>query len=111
MRRGSSTDEAEPTESAAMVAADAGRGAMKVDLSVLTPDNGQLPDTVALRFLRVEGTLPDYEKQLAGMFEIASIHRANRHFWREAAEYGQVRLALVELQLVLGNRSDSSLTN
>uniref|UniRef100_A0A1I8AME0 Myosin motor domain-containing protein n=1 Tax=Steinernema glaseri TaxID=37863 RepID=A0A1I8AME0_9BILA len=39
VRRGSSTEEAEPTEVAAMALADSGRGQVLLDLSVLTPGN------------------------------------------------------------------------
>ena len=62
VRRGISTDEAEPPEIAKMVAADMGRGNAKVELSILNAANEILPDEVVLRFLKFE-TMPDYSNR------------------------------------------------
>jgi len=115
VRRGSSTDEAEPPEVAAMVSGDTGRGQLRVDLSVLTANNEELPETVALRFLRFGGKLPDYETpwQATGPFDfkVTSIWHDNRDFWREAAKYAWVQSALIEVQFVMNNRSNVQLSN
>lgn len=116
VRRGSSTEEAEPTEVAAMALADAGKGQMRLALSVLTPANGALPAMVALKFLKLPRTLPDYEspRERLGPFDISMhdpMRRDNRHFWREYAEYARVKAALIEMKFVLKNSSETSLSN
>ncbi|CAN7730531.1 ATP-binding protein [Variovorax sp. LjRoot290] len=116
VRRGSSTEEAEPTEVAAMALADSGRGQVLLALSVLTPDNEVLPETVALKYLNFPEKLPDFESppERLGPFEIsvrAHMWHDNRDFWREYAEYARVNAALIEMKLVLKNRSETSLSN
>ena len=116
VRRGSSTDEAEPPEIFAMTQADAGRRDIQVDLSVLTPDNENLPDSFAVDYLQFPLPLPDYvsppEKgDPVDLHMRASMWYDNRNFWREAGEYVQMESALVEMQFVLLNRSEVQLTN
>jgi hypothetical protein len=116
VRRGSSTDEAEPPEIAAMMMADAGRGDMRVDLAALTADNANLPDTIQLSYLQFTEKFPDYEtpRRTVGPFEIeigASIWHDNRSFWREYAEYVRVDEGLIEMKFVLLNRSGTQLSN
>lgn len=117
VRRGSSTDEAEPTEAIAMASDDAGRGEIKVDLLVQTPDNADLPDTFAHDYLRFTERFPDYEKPRrvrSGPFDIdigGSIWHENSDFWREAGEYVRTERALIRIQFVLRNRSQVQLTN
>lgn len=116
VRRGSSTEEAEPTEVAAMALADSGRGQVLLDLSVLTPNNDVLPETVALKYLNLPEKLPDYESppEKLGPFEISvrsHIWHDNRDFWREYAEFSRVKAALIEMKFVLKNRSETSLSN
>lgn len=116
VRRGSSTDEAEPPEVAAMALADAGRQDMRVDLSVLTPDNDSLPDTFARRYLQFTEEFPDYEspQHARSPFEIdirPLIGHDNRHFWREYADYVRVNEGLILVKFVLLNRSEVQLSN
>ena len=113
VRRGSSTDEAEPPEITAMVLADTGRGDMRVDLSVLTPNNDNLPDAFAQSYLEFTESFPDYEspRRTGGQFEIASIWHDNRGFWREYAEYVRINEGGVEMKFVLLNRSEVQLSN
>lgn len=116
VRRGSSTDEAEPTEIGDMVLADSGRGAMQLDLSVLATDNGPLPETFALRYLQFSEKLPDYEsaRESDGPFGISMrspIWHDNKDFWREYAEYAVVDAALIEIKFLLLNRSETQLSN
>lgn len=116
VRRGSSTDEAEPPEISAMALADAGRGDMRVDLSVLTLDNSNLPDTFARRYLKFTEAFPDYEspRQTRGPFDIdisALVGHDNRGFWREYAEYIRMTEGLILMQFVLLNRSNVQLSN
>ncbi|GJG96822.1 ATP-binding protein [Cupriavidus pauculus] len=117
VRRGSSTDEAEPPEIAAMMLADTGRGNLRCELSVLTPTNEELGATLALSFLRFPEQLPDYEtprreKDPFGFqFTVPSIWRDNKDFWREYAEFARVQAALIEMKFILRNRSDVQLSN
>lgn len=117
VRRGSSTDEAEPPEIAAMALADAGRGDVRLDLSVLTPDNEELNATFALNYLQFPERLPDYESPrretgpFGFQFAAPSMWHDNKHFWREYAEYVRVQAALIELKFVLHNRSEVQLSN
>lgn len=117
VRRGSSTDEAEPPEIAAMALADAGRGDVRLDLSVLTPDNEELNATFALNYLQFPERLPDYESPrretgpFGFQFAAPSMWHDNKHFWREYAEYVRVQAALIEMKFVLHNRSEVQLSN
>ncbi|MGA7951799.1 MAG: ATP-binding protein [Thiobacillaceae bacterium] len=116
VRRGSSTDEAEPPEIAAMAMADAGRGDLRLDLSVLTPNNDNLPDTFAQRYLQFTEKFPDYEspRQAKGPLGIdirPLMERDNRDFWREYAQFVRVEERLILMQFVLLNRSEVQLSN
>ncbi|WP_207951325.1 helix-turn-helix domain-containing protein, partial [Cupriavidus sp. L7L] len=117
VRRGSSTDEAEPPEIAAMVLADARRGDLRLDLSVLAPNNEELNATFELNYLQFPEELPDYEspRRETGLFghqiAVPSIWRDNRDFWREYAEYVRVQAALIEMKFILHNRSAVQLSN
>lgn len=116
VRRGSSTDEAEPTEAIAMASDDAGRGEMKVDLLVQTLDNADLPDSFAHDYLRFTERFPDYEKPRtrSSPFDIdagISIWHDNRNFWREAGEFVRIECAMIRMQFVLRNRSQVQLSN
>ena len=116
VRRGSSTEEAEPTEVAAMALADSGRRQVLLDLSVLTPDNEVLPETFALNYFNFPKKLPNYESppEKLGPFEISvrgHMWHDNRNFWREYAEFVRVNGALIEMKFVLKNRSETSLSN
>lgn len=116
VRRGSSTDEAEPPEITAMMLADAGRGDMRVDLSTLTSNNDDLPDSFELKFLEFTEEFPDYKspRQSTGRYGIdvnSSIWRDNSSYWREYAEYVRVAEALIEMKFVLINRSETQLSN
>ncbi|MDQ6211705.1 AlbA family DNA-binding domain-containing protein [Achromobacter insolitus] len=116
VRRGSSTEEADPTEVAAMALADSGRGQVRLDLSVLTPENGALPEIITQQYLKFPLKLRDYESPPDtsgpyGMSLRAHMWRDNKDFWREYAEYARVNAALIEMKFVLKNSSETSLTN
>lgn len=115
VRRGSSTEEAEPTEVAAMALADFGRGRVLLDLSVLTPENEVLPETVTRKYLTFPEKLPDYESppERLGTLDVfrARIWHDNKAYWREYAEYARVNAGLVEMKFILMNRSEMSLSN
>ncbi len=113
VRRGSSTDEAEPPEIAEMVHIDVGRGTARVELSILASTGDKLPDTVARRFFRLE-QLPDYQsppERLPYGLGPVSFERENREYWRQAAEYIKTNLSLIGLQFELANRSEFALSN
>lgn len=113
VRRGSSTDEAEPPEITAMALADTGRGDMRVDLSVLSPNNDSLPDAFAQTYLQFTESFPDYEspRRTGSLFEVTSIWHDNRGFWREYAEYVRVKEGGIEMRFLLLNRSEVQLSN
>jgi len=113
VRRGSSTDEAEPPEIAKMIAADVGRGNAKVELSILDAANESLPDEMSLRFLQFE-TMPDYRSRNSDSpygFSVASLMRENQDYWRDVAEYLKTHLSMIGMQFELTNRSDFALSN
>ncbi|PKM20975.1 MAG: ATP-binding protein [Gammaproteobacteria bacterium HGW-Gammaproteobacteria-15] len=116
VRRGSSTEEAEPTEVAAMALADSARGHVQLELSVLTPDNKPIPEIVVLKYLNFSDKLPDYESppERLGPLEVSVRNLMwldNRDFWREYAEYVRVNAALIEMKFILTNRSEMLLSN
>lgn len=118
VRRGSSTEMAEPTEVGAMALADAGRGQVCLNLQVLTPENEPLPDSFALSYLRFTEDLPDFERPAPasrGPFGVhipqISLVSDNEDFWREYSEYIQVDLGHIQMQFVLQNMSDTQLSN
>lgn len=116
VRRGSSTDEAEPPEIAAMAIADSGRTEVNVDLSILTLHNDELPTSSAHRYLQFTEKFPNYEspRRTLGPFDIdirSPMSGDNRNFWREYAEYIQVSEAVIQMQFVLHNRSEVQLSN
>lgn len=115
VRRGSSTDEADPLEAGKMMLADAGRSDVKVDLSVLTPDNENISETYDCSYLHFPDRLPNYasppEKHDPMQISTRSFWHDNRDFWREAAEFVRIDSALVEMQFVLFNHSEVQLSN
>ncbi|MEI0863065.1 ATP-binding protein, partial [Pseudomonas aeruginosa] len=62
VRRGSSTDEAEPVETIAMANEDSGRGDLRIELSLLAPGNEELPNSFAHTYLQFTEKFPDFEK-------------------------------------------------
>ena len=115
VRRGSSTDEADPLEAGKMMQADIGRSDVKVDLSVLTSDNDNFAETFECSYLHFPDLLPDYvsppEKHDPMHIRTLSIWHDNRDFWRELGEFVRMKSALVEMQFVLFNRSEVQLSN
>ncbi|WP_426760330.1 AlbA family DNA-binding domain-containing protein [Enterobacter cloacae complex sp. 402C9] len=116
VRRGSSTDEAEPVETIAMGYEDNGRAEMKIELCLRTPDNDTLPLNFTHTYLHFTEEFPDFERpsKPLGPFDmpsVSSIYRDNRNFFREYAEYMRINKALIMLRLVLLNRSGVQLSN
>lgn len=115
VRRGSSTDEAEPTEVGAMALDAAGRGEMRLELAVLTPENTPLPSSLEREYLRFTEPLPDYESPKdygpLGLFPAPSIWHDNRDYWREYGEFARTTAAVIKVQFVLLNRSETQLSN
>ncbi|KKW50703.1 transcriptional regulator [Pantoea ananatis] len=116
VRRGSSTDEAEPIEIIAMGDEDNVSSEMKIELSLRTPNNDTLPLNFTHTYLHFTEEFPDF-KVLSnplgpfGMLDVSSVHRYNKDFWRECAEYMRINEALIMLRLVLLNRSGVQLSN
>lgn len=117
VRRGSSTDEAEPQEIHEMIKADSGQGDMRLSLSVLTENNENLPETIELRYLRFTERIPDYIVQKPQgslsslvMLEAQLVHD-NSDYWREYAKYIWVNESLIQMKFVLQNRSGVQLSN
>lgn len=116
VRRGSSTDEAEPVESAAMANEDSGRGDLKIDLSLVTPEIADLPSSFVHTYLQFTEEFPDFERprKPRGPFdppEFVGLDRDNSDFWREYAEYTRVNEALITMRFVLTNQSGVQLSN
>lgn len=114
VRRGSSTDEAEPSEVGSMALDAAGRGAMRLDLAVLTPENALLPTLHKRKYLTFTQPLPDYEspKEYShGLFRVPSIWHDNKDFWRDLAEFARIESAVIRIQFVLLNRSETQLSH
>lgn len=108
VRRGSSTDEAEPPEVAKMVATDTGRGDAVVDLVVTHPGDVPLQAKFERRFFTFD-RLPDYALPATkdDPFGLAAnlTYTANSRYWRELAEFAGVRASAVVLCYSLTNRS------
>jgi hypothetical protein len=116
VRRGSSTDEAEPPEIASMTNADAGRTEIHVRLDVLTANNQPLPDLVPAEYLRFIESFPDYKspEESASPFTLyrpISLVRDNRNFWREYGEFARIQASQILLRFVLHNLSAVQLSN
>ncbi|EMH4161741.1 ATP-binding protein [Pluralibacter gergoviae] len=116
VRRGSSTDEAEPVETIAMGHEDNGCAEMKIELSLRTADNDALPCKFIHTYLHFTEEFPDYESPSKpvnpiDMHSLSSFMRANRNFLREYAEYTRINKALIVLRIVLLNRSGVQLSN
>lgn len=118
VRRGSSTDEASPSEVAKMGRDDTEKGNPRIELSVQDEENRPLPNNFELSFLRFDSDeLPDYESNVrmdfgGGMVTtMPSLTPVNRHYWRDGAEYHSVLNRLIQVRLSLTNNSDFSLTD
>lgn len=119
VRRGSSTDEAEPQEIHEMIKADSGQGDMRIELSVMTEHNEALPDSVELRYVRFSERFPDYQSPkpvdtgslLSGLsFEMFPKYD-NGDYWRELGRFISLTEGAFQLKFVLANRSSVQLSN
>ncbi|PPE69485.1 ATP-binding protein [Caldimonas thermodepolymerans] len=114
VRRGSSTDEAEPIEIAAMAAADAGRGPVDVALDLITRDGEPFPGSFSLDFFEFTEQMPDYRSSRANAI-INPLRQGttldNEDFWRQLAEFARCYGALIEMRFALRNHSGQQLTN
>ncbi len=118
VRRGSSTDEASPSEVAKMGRDDTEKGKPHVELYIKNEQNLPLPNSFELNFLYFDpDELPDYENSVTlslggGMFTtMSSPGLSNRSYWRDAAYYHSVLNRLIQVRLSLTNRSTFSLTD
>lgn len=116
VRRGSSTDEAEPIEAIEMAKEDSGRGEVNVELSLMTSENEVLPSTLAHTYLEFIERLPDFKRQRQprGPFDMPNViglDRDNSDFWREYGKYSEVSNASIALRFVMTNRSSMQLSN
>lgn len=115
VRRGSSTDEAEPPEVAKMCMADAGHGIPDVYLEILAEDGTSFTTSLKRRFLNF-GELPDYESRHSRPYDplsfgVASMWHDRRDYWRDAAEYLKQHLAKIPIRFRIANRSTFPLSN
>ncbi|MBF8789668.1 helix-turn-helix domain-containing protein [Pseudomonas asiatica] len=116
VRRGSSTDEAEPIEAIEMAKEDDGRDEVSIELSLMTPQNEPLPPTLAHTYLQFIERLPDFKRQRQprGPFdlpEVIGLDRDNTDFWREYGKYSEISNACIALRFVMTNRSGIQLSN
>lgn len=113
VRRGSSTDEADPVEVARMGHFDAGRGSIGVDLLFLDSHDDPLPDAVDLRLLSFS-EIPDYASRRPSDsygFAMSSIWSDNRDYNRDCANFLVNYYSLIDVSFELTNRSAFSLSN
>jgi hypothetical protein len=98
-----------------MALADSGRGGVRVELSLRTPGNEELPNEFVRRFIGFAEEFPDYQSPRVdgplGMSLRSTLTYDNRDFWRECAEYIRVDEGLVLVQMVLRNSSAVQLSN
>lgn len=117
VRRGSSTDEAEPQEIHEMIKADSGQGDIRLSLSVLTENNENLPETIELRYLSFSEPFPDYvtpapQSNLSSLAMLSThLVHDNRNYWRECAKYISVNEGKIQMRFVLLNLSAVQLSN
>jgi hypothetical protein len=115
VRRGSSTDEAEPREIVQMTLEDSGRREMRVELLVLDRSNQKLAETFALTYLQFPDRLPNFESaQKANGADDVIFYQSgneNRNFWREYAKFARIRHACIEMKFVVQNVSQMQLSN
>lgn len=112
VRRGSSTDEADPIEVVKMTNFDAGRGAASVVVSVRDSHGDELPDVVEVTFLQFSN-MPDYaprRRSDASALISASLWTDNSRFYRQAAEFLARHYSVVDASFEIANRSGFSLT-
>jgi Putative DNA-binding domain len=112
VRRGSSTDEAEPPEVAKMANFDAGRGTASVEVSVRDSRGDEMPSVVDVTFLRFS-EMPDYaSRRRSDSMGLAAISMwtDNSRFYRQAAAYLAKHYAVVDASFEIANRSGFSLT-
>ncbi|GAA0709881.1 ATP-binding protein [Dokdonella soli] len=117
VRRGSSTDEASPSEVAKMGRDDTEKGRPRIELSIEDEQNRPLPNSFELTFIRFDNDgLPDYENNVrmnvgGVVHTMPSPVPVNRHYWRDGADYHSVLSRLIQARLSLTNRSDFSLSD
>lgn len=112
VRRGSSTDEAEPPEIAKMTIADAGRGTANVEVSVRDSHGDELPAVIDVIFLKFS-EMPDYaprrRSDISGLASI-SLWTDNSRFYRQAASFLAKYYSVIDVRFEIANHSGFSLT-
>lgn len=112
VRRGSSTDEAEPPEIAKMAISDTGRGTANVRVSIRDSHGDELPAVIEAIFLKFSN-MPDYapprRSDVLGMASI-SLWTDNSRFYRQAAAFLAKYFSLIDVQFEIANHSGFSLT-
>lgn len=110
VRRGSSTDEADPFEIIEMGKEDNERAEMKIDLSLQSPEYDTLPLIFTHNYLNFTEEFPDFKSTpKLGPFQL--FNSDNRNYWRDYAEYMRINEALIMLRIVLLNNSGVQLSN
>ena len=108
VRRGSSTGSASPREIAMMGAANVARGKAEVSLSFQTQENQPLPRTFEREFIIFPEDLPDLALDRSGLFFASSLG-VNKNYWRDLAYYHSSWQRVIQVRLLLANRSEFSL--
>ena len=108
VRRGSATGTASPREIAMMGAANAARGEAQILLSFQTPENQPLPHTFEKEFLIFPEDLPDLVADRSSMLYVSRMS-VNEDYWRDGAYYHSSWKRVVEVRLLLANKSEFSL--
>jgi len=108
VRRGSATGTASPREIATMGAANAARGAAQILLSFQGPENQPLPHTFDREFLIFPKELPDLTVDRNSMPYLPRMS-VNEDYWRDGAYYHSSWRRVIEVRLLLENKSEFSL--
>ncbi|MER9403521.1 ATP-binding protein [Mesorhizobium caraganae] len=109
VRRGSATAIASPREIAMMGAANVVRSEARVLLSFQTPENQSLPITFQREFLVFPKVLPDFAEGRNEMFYLPRVLPVNKNYWRDGAYYYSSWRRVIQIRLLLENKSDFSL--
>ncbi|MBZ9863113.1 helix-turn-helix domain-containing protein [Mesorhizobium sp. CA12] len=108
VRRGSSTGVASPREVALMGAANTARGEARVLLSFEAPDNQPLSHSFDREFLVFPKKLPDFAENRNEMFSFPTLP-SNKNYWRDGAYYYSSWRRVIQVRLLLANKSEFSI--
>lgn len=110
VRRGSATGIASAREIYQMGVRDYSKGDALIDVIILNENNLPLEGHFVRNFIEFD-ELPDFAWESSGFMSPPRFSAANRHYWRQLAEYYVARERLVYVRLTVTNRSQFALSN